>query len=510
MTMGNLVDKALGFAHPAPVMSGAWRARPLWVRPAQPPSGWLMPPFSQGVRVGKTKHWSVPFSWSFTALTNPHVAVVGMSGSGKSFFVKTFLTRAQAVWGTKALILDWSGEYVPWVRQCGGRVITLGKESLNLLDLGGMSPAQRTAQVVESLRLLTDLKDFPRERQWVRLAIEQAYALKRFASSERSDRPAPTLHDALAWLRVQARKGNAEDRPVIQGAHHLLRPLALPGADFFARRTSFRLEDLRSSGLCCVDLSGLLSESNRSLAGLCLLQFVRESMRQSGPQDGRALELMVVLDEAWKICQEDGDPVAIVREGRKYGFGMLVASQNPSDVNPVIFSNAGSLFVFRTSFSDSLDYLQRTLRFGSGVRADIAQLRQGECAVQLQWADQARSDLFFLQRVEGEGLLEWIVLEGLGMAWTVEKQAALDELGREGVSAERLASLTAFLERKEHRVDLVDWAQALEECGLSREAIGHHLRQAGVPEGPIAQTMLGLFSKKLPKGSSLTELVLVP
>ncbi len=501
------LDWVLGFSRREPVLSGALRSRPLWVRPPQPPADWLMTAFGKGVRIGRTRHWEVPYSWSFSELTNPHVAVTGMSGSGKSFFVKTFLTRASAVWGTRALILDWSGEYVPWVRQAGGTVVRLGPESLNLLDLAGMTPAQRTAQVVESLRLLTDLKDFPRERQWVRLAIESAYALKRFSSSDRSGRAAPTLQDALAWLRVQARKAGALDRPVIQGAHHLLRPLALPGADFFARRTSFRMDALLDSGLSCVDLSGLLSESNRSLAGLCLLQFVREAMRSRGARDGRHLDLMVVLDEAWKICQEDGDPVAIVREGRKYGFGLLVASQNPTDVSPVIFSNVGSLFVFRTGFSDSLDFLQRTLRFGEGVRQDISKLRQGECAVQLQWADKARSDLFFLQRVEGEGLLEWIVLEGFGMSWSLEKQLVLDGLRREGVTEESLARVSSLLERKNHVVDTVDWALALEEAGLSRDAVRHHLKDAGLDDDQIAKTMLGVFSRKLPRGS-MAELVL--
>jgi len=502
------VTRALGFSGRTPLLSQSLAQRPIWVRPPQPPASALMPAAAKGVPVGRTRHWAVPFSWSHAALANPHVAVVGMSGSGKSFFVKTFLTRANAAWGTKALILDWSGEYVPWVRQAGGTVVSLGSESLNLLDLGGMSAVQRTAQVVESLRLLTELKDFPRERQWIRLAIEHAYALREDRSG-RIRRP-PTLADVAAWLKLQARKCRDAERPVIQAAYHLLRPLTLPGADFFARLTSFRLDGLLSSGLSCVDLSGLPSESMRSLAGLCLLQFVRESMRSKGPVEGRGLDLLVVLDEAWKICREDGDPVAIVREGRKYAFGLLVASQDPADLNPVIFSNSGSLFVFRTTFSDSLDFLQRTLRFSDGVRQDIARLPQGSCGVQLQWADVARSDLFFLSRVEGEGLLEWIVLEGFGMQWSLEKQAALESLRREGVSEESMAVLEALLQRKNHVLDTVSWSQALQDCGLSRDAIRHHLSQAGLPDEQVARTMSGLFARSLPPGSKVAELEWTP
>ncbi|MBI5226500.1 ATP-binding protein [Candidatus Micrarchaeota archaeon] len=505
-----VIERLLGMDQSAPLLSGSLRSRPIFVRPPQPKADWLMPTDGAGVRVARTRHWAVPFSWSFSPLSNPHIAVIGMSGSGKSFFVKTFLTRANVSFGTRALIIDWSGEYVPWVRQSGGMVVRLGPESLNLLDLGGMSPSMRTSQVVDSLRLLTDLKDFPKERQWVRLAVEMAYALGRFSPSQRSSRRAPTLLDVLAWLKLQAKKQNLSERSVVQSAYHLLRPLCLPGADFFARPTSFRLDALLKSGLSCVDLSGLPSESMRSLAGLCIVQFVREAMRARGPCEGRNLDLMVVMDEAWKICQEDGDPVAIVREGRKYAFGLMVASQNPTDLSPVIFSNVGSLFVFRTPFSDSLDYLQRSLRFGPDVRNDLAQLRQGQCAVALQWADHARSDLFFLERVDGEGLLQWIVLEGTGMEWALEKSAVFDGLRADGVGEDRLAVLDSFLNRRNHVVDAAHFAQALQECGLSREAIRQKFKTAGLPDDQVAHAMAGLFALSLPSGKRLAELVLVP
>ena len=71
-----------------------------------------------------------------------------------------------------------------------------------------------------------------------------------------------------------------------------------------------------------------------------MLQFIKERMRATGWAKEKGLRLIIVLDEAWKIAKDDNsDAVMIVREGRKYNFGIIVASQNPTDISEAIFSN---------------------------------------------------------------------------------------------------------------------------------------------------------------------------
>lgn len=489
----------LGFRSANPVLSGSLRSRPLFVRPAQPPSTLLFCDPTDAVWVSKAEAFAAPFCWSFSHVANPHVAVVGMTGSGKSFFVKSFLTRSNLVWGTHALILDWSGEYVSWVKQSGGHVIKLGDASLNLLDLGGMTPSQRTRQVVEALALLTDLGQFPRERQWVGLAIEQCFAMKKFS------RKPPTLKDVSSWLKVKSRKAAAWDKREMENAVLLLRPLVVGGSDFFAKPSSFDLGKLLEAGLVCVDLTGLPSESMRSLAGLSLLQFVREKMRTSGHGEGRRLKWWVVLDEAWKICQENGDPVAIVREGRKYAFGLVIASQNPTDVHPAIFSNVGSLFMFRTAFSDSLDYLQKTLGFSDAVRRRVSSLPVGQCAVNVQWAGYPQADAFFLERVDGEALLEWVSLEVDGVAFTFEKKKFLAELQKKGVTAEAALALEVWLAEKRNEVDAGAWVAQLSQWGLPDDAIRRHLKDCGFSDAQVSDAFAAFFASSLPKSARLVE-----
>ena len=66
-------------------------------------------------------------------------------------------------------------------------------------------------------------------------------------------------------------------------------------------------------------------------------------MRREGWSAAKGLKTLVVLDEAWKVASDErSDAITIVREGRKYQFGLIVASQNPTDINEAIFSNVGT------------------------------------------------------------------------------------------------------------------------------------------------------------------------
>ncbi|MCX8206061.1 MAG: DUF87 domain-containing protein, partial [Candidatus Micrarchaeota archaeon] len=104
-------------------------------RPPEPPAELITGDPANSIYIGRTAVFNEPFHWSYEGVANPHIAVVGISGAGKSYFIKTFLTRASFVWGTNALIIDWAGEYKDWVKQAGGKVLALGKGSyLNLLD----------------------------------------------------------------------------------------------------------------------------------------------------------------------------------------------------------------------------------------------------------------------------------------------------------------------------------------------------------------------------------------
>jgi hypothetical protein len=71
------------------------------------------------------------------------------------------------------------------------------------------------------------------------------------------------------------------------------------------------------------------------------------------PEGGRERPLFLVLEEAHAyLSKENAGSAAtavrrIAKEGRKYGVGMMIVSQRPSEIDPTILSQCGTLFALR-------------------------------------------------------------------------------------------------------------------------------------------------------------------
>jgi DNA helicase HerA-like ATPase len=67
------------------------------------------------------------------------------------------------------------------------------------------------------------------------------------------------------------------------------------------------------------------------------------------------LRCFVVLDEAHKLSFDRGSPVEkLLREGRKFGLGLILASQQPEDFSPVAFANTATKLVFQVGDERSM------------------------------------------------------------------------------------------------------------------------------------------------------------
>jgi DNA helicase HerA-like ATPase len=389
------------------VMSNELAKRVILSRPPEPPQEYLLNDPTNSIFIGITKLFGVPFTWTFASLTNPHVSVVGITGAGKSFFVKTFLTRASYVWNTNAIIIDWAGEYKTWVQQSGGVTVALGKgDYLNIMDLSGMKPLDRSKQILTSFEILTDISDYPEQKRLTEEAIEQAYVNIGFNLAEPPPlgKDAPTLKDVINLLEEKLQEGSYQYPAELENAVYRLRQFSREGEDYFARKSTLDLGKLISSGLVDIDLSSLPDEKFRALAALFILQTLKEKMRMEGWSSSKGLKALVVLDEAWKVASDErSDAVTIIREGRKYQFGLIVASQNPTDINEAIFSNVGTSIMLRVKFEKFLNYLQGSLNFSAFMRKEISGLGVGQAAVDMSFQTSVQfPEVFLLEKIVGE------------------------------------------------------------------------------------------------------------
>ncbi len=487
------------------IMSNEIAKRVFVTRPPEPPANILIGDPLKSVYIGTTKMFKVPFTWTYANLTNPHIAIVGITGSGKSYFVKTFLVRANYVWGTSAVIVDWAGEYKAWVKQSGGTIVSLGKGAyINIMDLSGMKPLDRVKQIMNSFELLTDISDFPEQKRLTEEAIEQAYTNMGFNVSEKpfAGKEAPTLKDVITLFQEKLQDGTYEYPAELENAIYRLRQFAREGEDYFARKSTIDLGQLASSGLVDIDLSGLPDERFRALAALFILQTLKEKMRFEGWSESKGLKTIVVLDEAWKVASDNrSDAITIVREGRKYQFGLIVASQNPTDINEAIFSNVGTTFILRIKFEKFINYIQGSLNFSDFIRSEITKFGVGQAAVEMAFQTAIRfPETFILEKIYGEEPLSVYNIDLNGILTQAEISANI--ISREyqfetnefknilieyKFSAEDINAITGEFDQKSRNVGIIDLLVLFRQFGMNSNDMVRFLKGLGIDDSLISR-----------------------
>ncbi len=103
-----------------------------------------------------------------------------------------------------------------------------------------------------------------------------------------------------------------------------------------------------------LDLSGVPVSILTDLVGV-LIRLVFDSLfwARFTPEGGRSRPLLFVLEEAHAYLGAGDHGAAasatrrLVKEGRKYGLGAMIVSQRPSEIDPTILSQCGTLFAMR-------------------------------------------------------------------------------------------------------------------------------------------------------------------
>ncbi len=103
-----------------------------------------------------------------------------------------------------------------------------------------------------------------------------------------------------------------------------------------------------------LDLSGVPSSIQAEIVGT-LLRIVYDALfwARNLPEGGRERPLLIVLEEAHAYLGGDGEGSAatgvrrIAKEGRKYGIGVMLVSQRPSEIDATVLSQCGTIFAMR-------------------------------------------------------------------------------------------------------------------------------------------------------------------
>ena len=134
------------------------------------------------------------------------------------------------------------------------------------------------------------------------------------------------------------------------------------------------------------DVSGLPSEVLPTIVGT-MLRVVYDMLfwAQYLPIGGRQQPLLVVLDEAHRFVPEGEDSSAhrtlsmIAKEGRKYGTGLMLVTQRPSEIDSAVLSQCGSLIALRITNSADRSKVSAVVPDDlGGLIEQLPSLRTGE------------------------------------------------------------------------------------------------------------------------------------
>lgn len=139
-----------------------------------------------------------------------------------------------------------------------------------------------------------------------------------------------------------------------------------------------------------LDFGGVPDEAAELAIGVILNLLFEIAVRSElgGPGIGRPSPVLVVLEEAHRYLGAGAVPLAgaaanrIAREGRKYGVGLMLVTQRPSELPDTALAQCGTLIALRLTNSQDQGKIRAALPDNvSGLAAALPALRTGEAIV---------------------------------------------------------------------------------------------------------------------------------
>lgn len=354
---------------------------------------------------------SIGVSLNPTNMFGRHFAILGQSGSGKSWSVASTIQRAVKVMpNAHIILLDLHGEYV-WEDEQGNVTSAFGEGKYRYLDARKLEIPYWLLTYSELVDLLIDRDDDGASTQMAFMR-EVLLALRRKANKDLKsahisiDSP---VSFSLAELYHQFKRANEQvtDFGKVKG------PLYGQFDEFLIKLQS-RLNDVRYDFLfkpkertSSDSLEGLLRDfvgigSPRCQITVIDLSSVPSDVRPTvSAQIGRlAFEfnywnprakefpISLICEEAHSYIPRGGSSQysgtrrsmeRIAKEGRKYGVGLGVISQRPHELSETVLSQCGSFICLRVTNPDDQEYIRSLVPDGEGDLVKVmASLGRGE------------------------------------------------------------------------------------------------------------------------------------
>lgn len=310
--------------------------------------------------------------WDLSKVPNPHMVILGTSGSGKTQTLKAIISELFRLTGIQLIVIDFHGDqhlpsevYFPLNMSSD-----FGINPLRLnLDPHGGGPKLQSIAVASTLRrsLLLGVN----QEGLLILILDELY--RSFGITQAQSQSwllePPHFGDLQEAIETRAAGGCADSSK-----------LRIKMAATFQYSVFSKPQiDLQSGRLVRIDLSKVPPELG-SIASEALLKQLMDAHRLAG--EAAEMRTFVFIDEAKEL---KGSKLLdrITADGRKYGLGVVLASQRETHLSPDILANSATKVVLAVDAADVRKVASR-FRFDPGRIANLdtfqALVRMGQQA----------------------------------------------------------------------------------------------------------------------------------
>jgi len=325
-----------------------------------------------GLNIGELQHHGLPAKISMSRLFQKHLAILAMSGSGKSYLtcvmIEEMLERKAAQGRMGVVVIDSHGEYIGFRHTQYAKdtdVISAKKFRIAFRRatpqlLSEWAPEMSSTQLRELVPIMGALRKEKKEKQ-------ESY----------------TIEDLIARIEgdmADKKKDNVK-RPLIAWLSEL------SALRIFGNNDSPKLEEAVAPGkLTVFDLSDIDNAKKKQIivSYLCRRLFKLRKKEKIAP-------FVLVVEEAHNYAPEKverkhalakGPITTIAREGRKFGACLCLISQRPVQLATTALSQCNTNIILRITNPFDIDHVGQSCEgIDKEMLESITTLRVGEALI---------------------------------------------------------------------------------------------------------------------------------
>jgi len=294
---------------------------------------------------------------------SPHIVIAGASGNGKSTLLKKMIYGLSKC-GINILLLDSDSEHYDIIKRVNGRVANLSVSGINIFALDGLSAGER---IQELSFLLSEVFGFGYlQESLLHSCMRYIYAKAGMRSlSQRTMENIPNFTALLNELKIFI--ANSRSNPEKARLLSMLGKLSSLETTTLSTENSGKGINGLFEGIVAIPLSGIHSPALKQILMHEILSRLYSHMHDLPIT--HKLSNYIIIDELDFIISDydskTGIIKKIIKEGRKYGIGLIVSTHMCSSLPKDMVENSSCLITFDSKDPGERHYIASVMAKGS-------------------------------------------------------------------------------------------------------------------------------------------------